>query len=209
MKPGSAAAVCVLLVTAIGCFPYHGASQLPIPTTPVVFKDAATGEPLERVLILPKYISSTGLGTGAGHGPGGGIERCYLAHPFVYKRGEPFMPRPPKVTGIVWGLGWAVIGRGVSIEGATVVAPGYRSRQILYIWEASDRPIALTPLPQPDADLEVEKMWRLLQRSRLAGAEAEPFALCDRIGVRFSRRERVMIQEFLSGGRSSSGHVPR
>jgi hypothetical protein len=203
MKTMFAVAVCVLLGTTMSCFPYHGsAGHSPIPTTPVVFVDGKTYEQLDRVLIIPRYSSFRGLSTGAGHGPGGGNYRRYLADPFIYKRGELFEPRLPKSTGIIWGPGWGFTGKGISIDGIAVVARGYRPLWIGDPWGASSRPepISLMPLPPPDADLEVERILELLRRSKLVGMETDPFEnFGGETDIRFSEAQMTVIEQFLRG----------
>jgi hypothetical protein len=75
-----------------GRYRAHMRAQKPVDDRPIGF-DTKSGVRIESVLIVPKYISMTGVSTGAGHGPGRMAEERFLASPLVYHEGSRFQPR--------------------------------------------------------------------------------------------------------------------
>lgn len=99
------------------------AQQRKIPKEPLQVVDASTGKLIPELLLLPRYSTFTGTSTLLGEGPGRGSYRDYLAKPFVYHTGDPFILRLPKSKGFVLP-GFLFIGKGRTLEGVLVVAPG-------------------------------------------------------------------------------------
>lgn len=81
-----------------------------------------------------------------GEGPGHGKYSDYLAKPFVYRAGEPFKVKRPKSKGLLLGP-FLFIGKGRSIQGAFIFAPGYRPQWFVDLWSlGAQRELRLTPI---------------------------------------------------------------
>jgi hypothetical protein len=87
------------------------AQQRKIPGEPLQIVDAFTGKLIPEVLLLPRYSSFKGTSTLLGEGPGCGSNHVYLAKPFVYRPGDPFMLKLPKSAGFQL-LGLLLLERG-------------------------------------------------------------------------------------------------
>lgn len=183
-----------------------GSSQLPIPKQPIVFVDASSGREVPRVLIVPKYTTTTGVSTGAGHGPGVATDSRAVAAPFIYRSGEPFTPRQPDAKGLLVPNGLLFAGRGVGVNGVVAIAPGYQSA---WVWKLWDRPqqmrVPLNPLPAAESRQHLQRLQTLFGQSTIHGkelnsSELEWFAsIADfDIDVAFDGRERRLVSEFLS-----------
>ena len=195
-------AVAVGLVGA-GCSSV-GQGQRPIDSRPVVFVDAKSGAPVERVLIIPKYGASTGVSTGAGHGPGYMRESAFLAFPFVYVAGRPFAVTQPDSNGVLVGPATLFVGKGVTVGGVVAVTPGYQAAWVWRLWDRS--PDAKVPLDPVDAGVEsdTQRWLRLLSSAKVRGADLGEkerrllsLAPDGELDVRFSDDERQMIAGFL------------
>jgi len=167
--------------------------------------DAATGAEIPRVLILPKYTTTTGVSTGSGHGPGFATDSRALAAPFVYRSGEPFAPRQPDSKGLLIPPGVLFAGRGVSVNGVVVLVPGYQSA---WVWQLWNRPqllrVPLDRLSEEESREHLHRLEVLLAQSRLRGSELTPneLRLFDSIAdfdieVAFDERDRRLVGEFL------------
>lgn len=201
-------AVIVLIANSAlqtGCWSV-GKDQLTISHQPFAFVDAKSGATLDRVLIVPKYLTSTGVSSGAGHGPGYMSNASFLAFPFVYGAGEAFAPAQPDSKGLVIGRpGDFFVGRGVSIRGVIVIVPGYRSEWVWPLWErAPNTKVLLQPLPAVEADEHLRRLQGLLGGSRIRGAELsdserEMFSTIKDfdIDVHFNPSEQQLIRGFL------------
>jgi hypothetical protein len=199
----TALAVCLLLG---GCRS-AGKAQLPVNEQPFAFVDAKSGARLERVLIVPKYSSTTGVSSGAGHGPGYSTQSSFLASPFIYHSGRPFAPTQPDSSGLLLGRpGDFFVGRGVSIQGVTVVAHVHRSVWVWQLWDRSpSTEVPLVPLSDSEARERNSRLRELFKRSRIRGAELteserETFSTIKDfdIDVRFNATERQMVLDFLT-----------
>jgi hypothetical protein len=199
----AALAVCFFLG---GCRAAEKA-QLPVNPQPFAFVDARSGAPLERVLIVPKYSSSTGVSSGAGHGPGYMTQSSFLAFPFIYQTGRHFAPTQPDSSGLLLGRpGDFFVGHGVIIQGVIVIAPVHRA---VWVWQLWDRvPSAEVPL-QPLSDSEARerngRLRTLFEKSRIRGAELtgselEIFSTIKDfdIDVRFNAAERQTVLDLLT-----------
>jgi hypothetical protein len=182
------------------------AQQKNIPKNPFKFRDAVTRKPIPEVLVLPRYRSAKGIFL-APEGPAKGTHRNYLAKPFMYRTGAPFILEPPEFRGLA--LLPVLIGEGADIEGIMIVAPKYRPMwfdnlwQIRDIWNTRDiRDLRLTPIRDKEWSALLEKnlnpltddsvltvddfqFWRLY--------EAEPSSLY----VDYDKDERQLVRGFL------------
>src|SRR6185503_3210577 len=100
--------------------------QKKIPKEPLHVVDASTGKLIPELLLLPRYSSFTGTSTLLGEGPGGGSYRDYLAKPFVYHTGDPFVIKLPKSTGFTLP-GLLFMGKGRSLDGVAIGSSGLSS----------------------------------------------------------------------------------
>ena len=182
-----------LLLTS--CFPYSGPKQRPMPSTPFSFFDAENGNPIQQVLVLPKYSTSRILSTGAGDGPGGESYQCYWAHSFVYERGKPFAPQKGRSFGIVWGLAWAYTGTNTTLDGVTFIARGYRP---FYFSSLSGedvrlRSIALGRISEAETNLLAVQLIEAIHEKGVAGTNV--FRGCGH--VRLTSSEIAEITAFV------------
>lgn len=199
------ALVIVACIAALGC-QSAGKAQLPIDQKPLAIVDAATGVTLERVLILPRYMSSKGVSTGTGHGPGYMAESSFLALPFVYLTGTPFAPVQPESTGLLVGPVGFFVGRGVTIQGAIAVAPAHRPAWVWELWDRSPASkVLLEPLSESEARQRNARLRSLLAARRIRGsdlteAERDAFGMAadSALDVRFSPAEQQLVRDFLT-----------
>jgi hypothetical protein len=117
-KPIALVAVALLLG---GCGSV-GRAQRPIDEKPVWFVDTDSGASLGSVLLIPKYSASTGVSTGAGHGPGKMMNQAFLSAPVVYYSGQPLRVRQPDSHGVLLGP-LLFAGRGVTPAGRSTLEP--------------------------------------------------------------------------------------
>lgn len=176
--------------------------QRPIDEKPIRFVDARTGATIETVLLLPQYSTATGVSTGAGHGPGAMSHSVFLAFPVVYRSGILLQLQLPSSKGLL--LPGVFVGKGLTIKGVTILAPGYAGT---WLWELWDRPHGYQMALTPWADGAAAKRDRLLAQldgSRIRGAdlddqEREMFNLAPQssIDVRLSKDERERVRQFI------------
>jgi hypothetical protein len=193
---------CLLL----GACTSAGKAQIPVDRQPFEVADARTGTAIPRVLIVPKYSVSTGVSTGAGHGPGYMTDSRFVASPIVYESGHPFTVPQPDSKGLIGPLGTIFIGRGVTLDGVMVVAPGYRGRWIWQLWERTPyEKIQLDRLGDAEADQQRRRMLALFAAPRIRGIDlTEPerdlFSVIKAfdIDVRFDSSERQLVRDFLT-----------
>jgi hypothetical protein len=201
-----------LVAALVVCLPLGGCrsagkAQLPVNEQPFAFVDAKSGASLERVLIVPKYSSSTGVSSGAGHGPGYTTQSSFLAFPFIYQTGRPFAPTQPDSSRLLLGRpGDFSVGHGVTIQGVIVIAPVHRSVWVWQLWDRSpSAEVPLEPLSDSEARERDGRLRALFERSRIRGAELtgselETFSTIKDfdIDVRFNAAERQMVLDFLT-----------
>ena len=196
----AALAICASVV----CCGSAGKAQKPIPEQPVMFVDGVSGEMIPRVLVIPKYGSSTGVASGGGHGPGYMFENAFLAFPFVYEPGLLFRVPQPDSRGIRLGDVFFA-GRGLTVEGVVLLAPGYAPR---FFWELWDRQNYMKVSLDRRADNEGaarERLRFLLAQDRIRGAELssderEAFSMApdSEAVLRFSEPDRTLIGRFFA-----------
>lgn len=192
-----------LLFGTIACFPYRGLGQIPISKAPIRFIDSQSGLEIDEVLALPCYCSFAGVSTMLGEGPGSGSNKSYLASPFLYRRGELFAPRQPKSGGIMWGPGWMFTGKGISVDGVALLAPGYALGWFEALFDESERskPISLVRIPSDMSATNFAKLSRLLHQQELARADVSQLKTCKPdVEIRFNKAEYALVDEFLLRG---------
>src|SRR3954471_19582673 len=143
---------------SLDCFSDNArAQQSKIPKEPLQAIDASTGKLISELLAIPRYSSFKGISTMLGEGPERGTNRDYLAKPFVYRTGNPFILKLPKSTGLPLGP-FAFIGKGRSLYGVLLVAQGYRPLWFTGLWSVgSERNLQLTPISDNEWSLLIEK----------------------------------------------------
>lgn len=170
--------VTIVALGALSCFPYRGLAKREVPTSPIAFRDVRTEMVVPSVLVIPRYSSFSGVSTLAGEGPGSGSYRFWIGDLFVYEAGAPFAPSQPKSTGIVWGWFWAYTGKGVSLNGVLVVAPGYEPKWVWDLWSrsAADH-FLLIPISPGEARSSLLNLARLLEKDELLGEDKDLWSL--------------------------------
>ena len=135
-----------------------------------------------------------------GEGPGGGSYSDYLAKPFVYRPGERFKLKLPKSIG--FGLpGLLFMGKGRSLDGVFLVAPGYRPLWFANLWSpGSARQLQLTPIPNNE--------WSMLLDNKLSHFEKDVTRIendcsfwdlpspCS-LEIHYNKKERALVRAFL------------
>jgi len=150
------------------CFPVHQKAQLDIPSDSMQWTDQQTGTIVEPVLIIPRYSTHTGVSTGAGHGPGAMRDRYFVAHAFVYRSDQPFVPPQPESTGMAIGWFWGFAGKGRTIDGVVVVARGYRPKWVWNLWQRDIKDqFQLEPLSEQEWKKQQERMKQWLESERI------------------------------------------
>ncbi|MGH9748582.1 MAG: hypothetical protein ACRD6R_01485 [Candidatus Polarisedimenticolia bacterium] len=198
-----ALALGLLLCGQLRCFPYYARVQIEVPHAPLIVADVRSNEPIGAVLVIPRYSRSSGISSGAGHGPGAMTDTSFLAHAFVSLRGQPFAPAQPKSGGIVWGWFWGFTGTGTSIDGVLPVAPGFESRWFSDLWSRYDgQVLSMNPRPDDAALAELRDIRRLLDLRILNGPSKERFDLGgdEPLYVRFSEAEVAAAREYIEQG---------
>jgi len=183
------------------------AQQSKIPKEPLQVVDASTGKLIPELLLIPRYSSFKGVSTLLGEGPGRGSDNFYLAKPFVYRTGTPFILKLPKSPG--FGLpGLLFIGKGRSLEGVLLIAPGYRPLWFAGLWSVgSERRVQLTPISTSE--------WSLLLEQTLSRLEKESARIDDNcsfwdtpspcsLEIHYSKKERELVHSFLERSRAET-----
>ena len=186
-------------VFALLCQPAR-AQHSKVPNDPIQAVDAATGQTIPRVLIIPRYDCYAGVFI-APEGPAFSKNHAYLDHPFVYRSGDPFIIKQPRVfTGLP--LLMVYIGQGSDLDGILAVAPGYRPLWTQDLWGLRNQERKLSLLPVPN-----DEWLRILQ------TDLKPFLngashirdncpmwnldkKCD-LKLKYDKKERHLVTSFL------------
>lgn len=180
--------------------------QLPVNNRPITFVDQRSGVPVERVLVIPKYVLAKGVSAGAGHGAGAMSIKSFVAFPFLYFKGAPFSPRQPDASGLLVGSPVGLFaGRAVTIQGVIIVSPGHRSKWLWQLWDRDpNTSIPLEPLDESEDAHEVARLRMLFATSQIRGAELNDSErqllsadASSQIEVTFTDVERRTVMEFL------------
>lgn len=183
------------------------AQQRKIPKEPLQVRDASTGRLIPELLLIPRYSSFTGTSTLFGEGPGRGTDRDYLAKPFIYRTGTPFILKLPKSVGI--GLpGLLFMGKGRSMQGVLMVARGYRPLWLTDLWSVgADRQLQLTPLSDAEwSRLLTGTLGPLQQDASRISSDCSFWDVptpCS-LEIHYSRKERELVRSFLRRGKGQS-----
>lgn len=171
-----------------------------IPKEPLQVVDADSGKLIPELLLLPRFFSFTGISTLLGEGPGRGTYRYYLAKPLVYRTGDPFVLKPPKSNGFNLP-GLLFIGKGRTVYGVLLIAPGYRPQWFTSLWSiGSERKLRLTPISDNDWSLLLEKKLSRLEKDVTRIEEDCPFwsvpSPCS-LEIHYNKKERELVRSFL------------
>ena len=180
-----------------------GSTQLPVNENPVSFVDGRSGASLGSVLLIPKYTASTGMSSGAGHGPGNMTSQSFLASPAVYDSGQPLRVQQPDSNGLVPGPVFFA-GRGITLDGLIVLAPNYEG---IWFWRLWERPMdARVPMVGlgDGGEANRTRMLALLEQPRIRGvelsdAERHIFSIIREfdIELKFTANDRRLVREFM------------
>lgn len=189
-----------IVMSLSGLTNFVKAQQSKIPKEPLQVIDASTGKPIPELLLIPRYSLFKGTSTLLGEGPGRGTDRNYLAKPFAYHTGTPFILKLPKSTG--FGLpGLLFMGKGRSLDEVLVVAPGYRPLWFSSLWSVgSERKLQLTPISDNEWSQLLEKMLSPLEKDVALISDNCSFwdipAPCS-LKIHYNKKERELVRSFL------------
>jgi hypothetical protein len=197
--------VTVVLAACVGCIPYYGLANKRVPKDPRAFTNAKTGAAIGTILVIPRYTSRSG------HSPGSIRDKVFIAHPFLYRQGTPFALQQPQSAAViyVWHNEFAFAGAGTTIDGAIVVAPGYKSRWDWDLWTRDEdlwshdgKTRTLTPLAASDASKELQTISVLIDQEVLSGPSRDIFSYAGEgpVYVRLTDEEKRMVREFVAEG---------
>lgn len=192
------ALVLIIVGLQYGCV--WGRTDEVLSVDPISFVDAETGAVLSEVLVIPKYSSSSGVSTGAGHGPGAMKTSRFFANPMLYRHGSPFDVEPPESKGIVVGPA-LFAGQSMRLNGVVIIANGYRST---WLWRTPTDSVEMQPLDRSQAADQQERFRLLFQQESVDGAELSDserraFSTTDDLVIEFRFREddRKLVDEYL------------
>jgi hypothetical protein len=202
--------VCTLLlmVVSLDCFPERARAQRRrVPQEPFQVVDTSTGVTIPEILVIPLYSSYKGIFI-APEGPSWGTARIYLDNPFVYRTGELFIIRRPRVfSGLP--LLFVFIGEGRDLNGVLVIAPGYRPLRTDDLWwypgyPDYERKLRLIPISDNEWSQLLEKELSPFVNGASHINDHCPFwdlpTPCS-LEIHFNRRERELVRSFLQQAR--------
>ncbi len=168
-----------------GCIVHSSSPAIPAPT-PAIFLDAKSSVIIHRVLVIPRYDSSTGLSTVIGEGPGSMHYQHWLDDPFLYEDGRVFTLRDSNNSGLMIGPGLMWIGTSKHIEKVYVVATGYRGAWVTLV---SEKTVTgkLDPISPTESQAQINGLrTALLQLKHLDDCE-----------VRFDASDTNLVASYL------------
>jgi hypothetical protein len=195
--------VCALLLTflSLGDFPERTAAQhTKVPQEPFQIVDASTGKAIPEVLVIPLYSSYKGVFIPP-EGPSKAAVRSYLDNPFVYRTGEPFVVKQPRVfTGLP--LIFVFIGESKDLNGILVIAPGYLPlwTEDLWWYPGHERRLKLTPISDREWSLLLEKeLSPFLKGASRIKDSCQLWSLPERcnLKVQYDKKERELVRSYL------------
>ena len=178
--------------------------QKSIPKEPLQVVDASTGQLIPELLLVPRYGSGKGISTLLGEGPSWGVGHDYLAKPFIYRSGTPFILKRPKSIGLAVPYLFA-IGKGRSLYGVLLVARGYQPRWFTSLSSVgSERKIKLTPVSDDEWSSLLEKTLSCLEDVTLIKDDCSFWDVptpCS-LEIHYNKKERELVRAFLRGSSS-------
>ena len=205
-KTSTTVIACTLGLLILDCFQQSAyAQKKKVPKDPPFqVVDTSTGKTIPEILILPLYSHYAGVFI-APEGPAYAKSHFYLDHPFIYRAGEPFKIKQPRVfTGLP--LLMVFIGEGRDLEGIVALAPGYRPLWTADLWwyqwvPPYERKIKLTPVKNDDEwsqILETDLKPFLNGASQVSdGCELWNLKGKCNLKVKYDKKERRLVSSFL------------
>ena len=205
-KFSTTALVCLLILAVVNPDCFYGrasAQHVKVPREPFQVVDASTGKTIPEILVIPLYSSYKGIFI-APEGPSRAITRTYLDNPFVYRAGEPFIVKQPRVfTGLP--LLFVFIGKGRDLNGILVIAPGYRPLWTDDLWwypgnPDYERKLLLTPVSDNEWQLLLEKeLSPFLKSASRINDNCRMWDLTERcdLKIRYGKKKRELVRSFL------------
>lgn len=186
------------------------AQHTKVPKEPFQVVDASTGKSIPEILVIPVYSSYKGIFI-VPEGPSKATVRTYLDNPFVYRTGEPFLIKQPRVfTGLP--LLFVFIGKGTDLDGMLVIARGYRPLWTDDLWwypgnPGYERKLTLYPISNDE--------WSQISRQDLSFSgkgtahkknNCEIWSLPEpcKVKSRFDKEERELVRSFLQQARTET-----
>lgn len=196
------ALVCPLLLAA-GFFEPAKAQRNKVPKEPFQIVDVFTGQSIPEILVIPRYSSGVGIFIPP-EGPSKSSVRNYLDNPFIYRAGEPFIIKQPKVF-IGAPLLFVYIGEVRDLEGILVIAPGYHPLWTDDLWwypgnPTYERKLALSPISDSGWSLLLEEeLSAFLTGASRVNENCEIFHLPKKCNLRmkYNKKERGLVRSFL------------
>jgi hypothetical protein len=191
--------VCLLLTFTLA------AQQERVPRDPVRIIDAATGQTISEVLILPVYKSGSGVAVYMPEYKNMEKKHRYLKNPFIYKAGEKLeVKKPPTFVGLP--LLVVAIGKTWEVDGLIVIGKGYAPFFWETLWSGEDynmnviRTVKLTPLSETNWKTFEEKSLKpLTSGAEKANTDCKLAQLTENcpIDVNFNKKMKKIVQKFL------------
>ncbi len=195
------------LAGGVACQPVRGLGKKPVDHSPLPLADAGTGAPIEDCLVIGVYERVVGASTALGEGPSVTRGTSFLAHPFIYRRGQAFRPIEGGGGGVAVLGGAAGVGAGWGINGVVILARGYRPRFVFNLRNGR-RLVAgafsLTAMePAPSNALRVQLAEAFSRPVLDADSANLLFEVQSRheMRVEFDRDDVALVRSFLGGSR--------
>ncbi|HTG94043.1 MAG TPA: hypothetical protein VL866_15735 [Pyrinomonadaceae bacterium] len=174
------------------------AQHIKVPKDPVQFVDAVTGETISEVLVMPRYSLYRGVFI-APEGPSKAIVSNYLDHPFVYRAGDPFKIKQPRVF-VGLPLLMVFIGQGKDLDGILVVARDYFPLWTEDLWLPK---LKLSPIPhQRWLELMTNDLQPVLNNRSHLKENCEIWQIGERcnLKIKYDKKERALVRSFVTAG---------
>jgi hypothetical protein len=201
----------VLALVSLACFPEHARAQhTKVPKEPFQVIDASTGKTIPEILVIPLYSSYKGVFVPP-EGPSKTTVRIYLDNPFVYRTGEPFVVKQPRVfTGLP--LIFVFIGKGTDLNGILVIASGYRPVWTDDLWwypgnPDYERKLWLYPISDSEwSQLSEKELSPFLKGASRIHDNCQMWDLPEHcnLKIQFDKKERELVRSFLQQARKET-----
>jgi hypothetical protein len=175
--------------------------------TPIELCDKDTGEPIPEALMVPVYMSGSGIAMG--EDPVTNVVTIYMAEPYIHESGRPFQSSQPAAGALIWIPPPLYVAVGMwAMERVIVVAPGYEpesqdpeilaSQHGRKCREPGRIIIALARSPPSAAEDKLQRARQVLRGRQISQGEEVPFDLLEKrpVYIRFTPRERVAVEAF-------------
>ncbi len=179
------------------------AQHIKVPEDPIQVVDAVTGETIPEILVMPLYSSYKGVFI-APEGPSRAVAQNYLDNPFVYRAGEPFKVKQPRVF-VGLPLLFIFIGKGKDLDGILVIARNYYPLWTDDLWmpPGHKRKLRLSPIPHERwLQLMKSDLNPVLNNSSRLRENCEIWQIPERcdLKIKYDKKERELVRSFLIEG---------